>query len=172
MFQPTRPRPGSPVCSPAIVMRVASGAVLVLGVLTGGCQSSPRTDVDSARAIADATGLAAPVDFKVVGPDGGPLDEPDPVGATLTLAEAVRRAVTTDPGLQAAMARVRVAVADSDQARLLPNPVLNVILRWGPGKPQVEASLAQDFVRALQLPRRADAADNRLRQVAAGGGSR
>ena len=167
MFQPTRPRPGSPVCSPAIVMRVAFGAVLVLGVLMGGCLSSPRTDVDSARAIADATGIAAPVDFKVVGPDGGPLDEPEPVGATLTLAEAVRRAVTTDPGLQAAMARVRVAVADSDQARLLPNPVLNVILRWGPGKPQIEASLAQDFVRALQLPRRADAADNRLRQVAA-----
>jgi len=65
------------------------------------------------------------------------------------------------------MARIRIAVADSDQARLLPNPVLNVVLRWGPGEPQIEASLAQDFVQALQIPRRAGAADNRLRQVAA-----
>ncbi len=45
--------------------------------------------------------------------------------------------------------------------------MLNVVLRWGPGKPTVEASLAQDFIQALQVPRRASAADNRLRQVAA-----
>jgi cobalt-zinc-cadmium efflux system outer membrane protein len=107
------------------------------------------------------------VEFRLVGPEGGLIDEPESAGSTLTLAEAVRRAVTTDPGLQAAMARIRIAMADSSQARLLPNPVLNVVLRWGPGKPQIEASLAQDFVAALQAPRRSEAADNRLRQVAA-----
>ncbi|MBS0195978.1 MAG: TolC family protein [Planctomycetes bacterium] len=124
-------------------------------------------DVESSREIAAAAGLSAPVEFVAVGPEGGVLDEPDSTGATLTLAEAVRRAVTTDPGLQGALARVRIALADADQARLLPNPVLNVVLRWGPGKPQIEASLAQDFVAALEIPRRSSAADHRLRQASA-----
>lgn len=136
------------------------------GVLAG-CSATPRVDADAADAAGLATGLGEPVKFLSVGPDGGPLDEPNPSGATLTLSDALRRAVTTDPGLQAALARVRISLADADQARLLPNPVLSVIVRWGPGKPQIEASLAQDFVQALTLPRRASAADNRLRQSAA-----
>ena len=45
--------------------------------------------------------------------------------------------------------------------------MLNVVLRAGAGNPQVEASFAQPFVQALQLPRRSSAADNRLRAVAA-----
>lgn len=138
-----------------------------LALLASGCTSVPRSDIEASRAIADAAGLAAPVEFRLVGPDGGPIDEPDPAGATLSLAEAVRRAVLTDPGLQAAMARVRIAMADSSQARLLPNPVLNVVVRWGSGEPQIEASLAQDFVAALQIPARSSAADNRLRAAAA-----
>ncbi len=142
-------------------------AASVMAIALTGCQAPPDAASTAAQAMADAVGLGEPVTFRAVGPEGGPIDEPDGAGSTLTLAEAVRRAVTTDPGLQAAMARIRIAVADSDQARLLPNPVLNVVLRWGPGKAQIEASLAQDFVQALQIPRRADAADNRLRQVAA-----
>lgn len=142
-------------------------ALLVAAAMLTGCQSTPRADVDAARSAAEAAGLAAPIEFIAVGPDGGPLDEPITAGGALTLTDALRRAVTTDPGLQAAMARVRIALADADQARLLPNPVLNVVLRWGPGKPQIEASLAQDFVQALQIPRRSSAADNRLRQAAA-----
>ena len=63
--------------------------------------------------------------------------------------------------------RVRIALADADQSRLLPNPVLNVVPRWGPGKPQIEASLARRTLckrcRFLDVP----AADNRLRQAAA-----
>lgn len=73
----------------------------------------------------------------------------------------------TDPGLQAALARVRIAMADADQARLLPNPVLNFALRWGPGRPQIEVSLAQDLIQMVKIPRQASAADNRLRQAAA-----
>ncbi|GDX98687.1 RND transporter [Phycisphaerae bacterium] len=142
-------------------------AVLAAAVMFAGCQSTPRADVDAARSAGEAAGLSAPIEFIAVGPDGGPLDESNAAGDALTLADALRRAVTTDPGLQAAMARVRIALADADQSRLLPNPVLNVVLRWGPGKPQIEASLAQDFVQALQIPRRSSAADNRLRQTAA-----
>ncbi len=142
-------------------------AMLVAAITIGGCQPTPRADVDAALDAGRAAGLAAPIEFIAVGPDGGPLDEPAAADASLTLAEALRRAVTTDPGIQAAMSRVRIAMADSDQSRLLPNPVLNIVLRWGPGKPQIETSLAQDFVRALQIPRRSSAADNRLRQAAA-----
>ena len=154
--------PSSSVCRVATPL----GLVITLAVFTG-CQSTPRADVDAARSAGEATGFSAQIEFIAVGPDGGPLDEPDAAGAELTLADALRRAVTTDPGLQAAMARVRIALADADQSRLLPNPVLNVVLRWGPGKPQIEASLAQDFVQALQIPRRSSAADNRMRQAAA-----
>lgn len=130
--------------------------------LLSGCAST-RPAVEVERAITDATGLSEAVVFRV---EGGPLDEVG-VGDTLTLTEAVRRAVLTDPGLQAALARVRIALADADQARLLPNPVLSVVLRWGAGKPQIEASLAQDLIQALQTRRRASAADHRLRQAAA-----
>jgi cobalt-zinc-cadmium efflux system outer membrane protein len=58
-------------------------------------------------------------------------------------------------------------MADADQARLLPNPVLNFVLRWGPGSPQIEVSLAQDLIQAFKIPRQSSAADNRLRQAAA-----
>ncbi len=60
-----------------------------------------------------------------------------------------------------------MSVADADQARLLPNPVLFVVVRWGAGSPQIEASFVQDFMQALQIPRRSSAADNRLRAAAA-----
>jgi len=116
-------------------------------------------EANAARAL----GLDEAITFRT---EGGPLDESDSSGM-LTLPDAVRRAATTDPGLQAALARVRIAMADADQARLLPNPVLNVVLRWGPGKPQFEVSLAQDLIQMLRVPRQSSAADNRLRQVAA-----
>jgi cobalt-zinc-cadmium efflux system outer membrane protein len=124
-------------------------------------------DLEAARSAGEASGTGAPINFIMVGPNGGPLNESDVGGTSLTLADAVKRAVTTDPGLQGAMARVKIAMADADQSRLLPNPVLNVALRWGPGKPQIEASLGQELVQMLQIRRRSDAADHRLRQAAA-----
>lgn len=141
--------------------------VLVTTAIFAGCQRPQRLNVDVALRAGEAAGISSPIDFVVVGPDGGPLDESNGASDALALTEALRRAVTTDPALQAAMARVRIAIADADQSRLLSNPVLSFVLRWGPGKPQVEASLAQDIILALQLPRRASAADNRLRQAAA-----
>ncbi|MFO0873571.1 MAG: TolC family protein [Phycisphaerales bacterium] len=98
--------------------------------------------------------------------EGGPLDEPT-AGDRLSMADAVKGSIATSPALQAALARVRIAMADAEQARLLPNPVLNLVLRWGAGAPQVEVSLAQDLVAAMKIPNRASAADNRLRQSAA-----
>jgi cobalt-zinc-cadmium efflux system outer membrane protein len=153
---------------PCIAPRAAAHLLFVLcAALVTGCQPLPRADIDAARNAAEAAGLPAPIEFVAIGPDGGPLDEPSPAGNSLTLSDSLRRAITTDPGLQAALARVRISLADAQQSRLLPNPVLNMVLRWGPGKPQVEASLAQEFVQALQIPRRSSAADNRLRRAAA-----
>jgi len=137
-------------------------AVLALVFLTG-CQTPAPPDPAVERAVTEAIGREVEIRFRV---DGGPLDESESADA-LTLGQAVERAVTTDPGLQAALARVRIALADTDQARLLPNPVLNIALRWGAGSPVIEASLAQDFIAALQIPRRSSAADHRLRQTAA-----
>lgn len=140
-------------------------AVALFGL--SGCQPAPRLEADTLRAMSDVADTAASIEFRKVGPDGAPLDESITPGA-LDMAETVRRAVTTDPGLQAALARVRIAAAEADQARLLPNPVVFVVVRWGAGTPQVEASFVQDFVQALQIPTRASAADNRLRAAAAG----
>ncbi len=140
---------------------LAGTALLVLPLFTA-CQTV-RPDPAVEAAIVHATGLSEPLAFRV---EGGPLDEPS-AGDRLTFVDATRRAVMTDPGLQSAIARVRIAMADADQARLLPNPVLGFVLRAGPGKPQIEVSLAQDIIQVFQIPRQSSAADNRMRQAAA-----
>ncbi len=131
-----------------------------------GCQPA-RFDPGADRLTANAAGMAQPIALRV---EGGPVDEPPSSADRLTLTDAVERAVTTDPSLQAALARVRVAMADAHQARLLPNPVLDIALRWGEGlagKPTIEAALAADLIEILRIPRRSRAADHRLRQAAA-----
>ncbi len=60
---------------------------------------------------------------------------------------------------------MRIALAEAEQARLLPNPLLNVIFRVpaGGGTPNVEAGLSLDLLSILQRPRKSNAADDRLR---------
>jgi outer membrane protein TolC len=135
----------------------------------GGC--APNTfDPDVSNTAAHIAGLNEPIDFQS---EGEPIDVPPVNGSTdgpaLGIADAVRRALTHDPGIQAAMARVRVAQADAKQSRLLPNPVLSVVLRWpeGGGKPDIEAGLAADLISLLSRPGRVSVTDNRLRASAA-----
>jgi cobalt-zinc-cadmium efflux system outer membrane protein len=137
--------------------------VLALALIPLSACQTGRIDPAAEAAVSKATGLSQAVTFRI---EGASVDEPS-AGEALTFADATRRAVATSPKLQAALARVRIAMADADQARLLPNPVLNFILRFGSGSPQVEVSLTQEFIHVLQIPRRASAADNRLRQAAA-----
>lgn len=127
-----------------------------------GCTSA-RPDLRVEDSITQASLLDVPLTFRV---EGAPVDEPFDQ-ETLSFADATRLAITTDTGLQASLAKVRIAMADADQSRLLPNPVLNFVLRWGPGSPQIEVSLAQNLIQVLQLERQASAADNRMREVAA-----
>lgn len=134
-------------------------------VALAGCHSMRPPETSTETLASTAAGLSEPIAFHV---EGAPVDEPsDP--ETLTFTEAVRESVTTDPAVQAALARVRIALADSKQARLLPNPILNFALRFpeGGGKPVIEASLAQDLISILKIPRQSSAADNRLRQASA-----
>lgn len=138
-----------------------------LSFAAGGCNVPQRVIDTTGDTIARTTGVSSGIAFRTVGAEGGPLDEEPMSGSELTIAEAVRRAVTTDSELQAAMARIRIAAADADQSRLLKNPMLDIVLRFSSGRPQVEASLAQDVVSALQIPKKARAADNRLRAAGA-----
>jgi outer membrane protein TolC len=126
--------------------------------------NGPRLNV--AGDAACITGSADLIHFRT---DGGPTDIPRDVGPRLTRADAVRLALASDPDLQIALAKVRSAEADARQARLLPNPVLSVIVRFreGGGEPIITADLTADLLAVLQRPRRTRAADRHLRAAAA-----
>lgn len=130
-------------------------------IALGGCQSSPPMP-DVSSEVAAVTLVSEPIAFQTV---GGPTDAPDDPPQMLTLADAVRMALHNDADLQAAMARVRIALAEAKQARLLPNPVLDVDFRFpeGGGEPIIDAGLSADVIALLKLGRTTSAADNRLR---------
>jgi outer membrane protein TolC len=98
-----------------------------------------------------------------------PLDGPEPVERVLTPERAVRMALARDPRIQAALAKVRVAEAEAHQARLLPNPVLTIDIRYAiePSNTAFEPSLTADLLSLLQKPAAISAADDRLRGAAA-----
>jgi len=134
-------------------------------LLLSGCVSQgnwPQTEQD----VSLAAGLSQPICFERV---AGPTDLPDTAEKTLSLPAAVEKALTSDPQLQAALARVRSAQAEARQSRLLPNPILSVAVRFpeGGGKPAIEAGLAADLLSLLQRPGRVSAADYRLRAASA-----
>jgi outer membrane protein TolC len=125
-----------------------------------------RPNVDPLAALASATAVESALVVRV---ECAPLDEPARVPDRLGLAEALRLSLAASPALQAALARVRAAEAEADLSRLLPNPVLDLALRFpsGGGRTEVDVGVAQDLVRALARPRRSRAADNRLAQSVA-----
>lgn len=94
----------------------------------------------------------------------GPLSESDDL-STLTLEDAASLALRNDPRLPPALGRMRPALAEAEQARLLPNPVLDVAVRFpeGGGLPVIDAALTGDILALLLRPRRIGAADHRLR---------
>jgi cobalt-zinc-cadmium efflux system outer membrane protein len=148
----------------ACARHVLRGACLLV-LMAAGCATSIAPH-GTESSIARITGVADAVEFRT---EGGPVDENETVGSSLSLADALRLALKNDPALQASLARVRVAIAEAEQARLWPNPILSVALRWpdGAGKPNIEAGLAANLLSILQTPGRMRAADNRLRAAAA-----
>lgn len=97
-----------------------------------------------------------------------PIDDPAPLPPQLSLAEATSRALRQSAELQAALARTRRTVAEANQARLLPNPLLDVAFRLveGGGSPQVDVGLSAELLALLTRRARAGAADARLESAA------
>jgi hypothetical protein len=93
------------------------------GIIVAGCRASPS--VDPVRQIGEATNVKDAIEFRSV---GEPVDVAEATTDSLSLQQAIERALRHDPDLQIALARVRSALADAKQARLLPNPVLSVAL--------------------------------------------
>lgn len=137
-------------------LKALCGAALIL---TGGCRPAiPAPEETAALAL----GASEPIVFRT---EALPVEEAGPAPDLLTLTEAVRLSLKNDPGLQAALSRVRIAQAEARQSRLLPNPVLSVALRFpdSGGRAIVEAGLAQEFLSVLQKPGLISIADDRLR---------
>ena len=126
------------------------------------CTQRHQSLTDEALAAALGPELAACVSLQL---HGLPTDvEPLP-NNVLTLELVIRESLRTNPSIQSAMARVLIAGAESQQARLLPNPILTVVLRFpeSGGQPIIEAGIAAELLSLLQQPGRISAADHRLR---------
>jgi cobalt-zinc-cadmium efflux system outer membrane protein len=149
-----------------LAARIVAGLILCPAVgLAAGCVGAvPR--VDAGGAAATAAGLSEPIRFTY---EGGSLDIDSNDPSRLSLAEAARQALLASPEVQAALAEVRAALAEAMQARTLPNPVLDVAVRFptGDGSEVIEAGLSQSLAELLRRPGRSRAADARLRAAAA-----
>ncbi|WP_158633570.1 TolC family protein [Tautonia sociabilis] len=133
-------------------------------ILLSGCRL--QTIAPPEEEAAAAIGLAGAIVFRE---QPMPVEEDDATPELLSFPEALRLTLKNDPGIQAALGRVRIAQADADQARLLPNPILSVAFRIpdSGGRAVVEAGLAEDLLSVLRRPGLVSAADDRLRAAGA-----
>lgn len=138
---------------------IVSWPVLLTAMIVAGCHA-PRPDVPAD--VARLTGLENAITFRA---DAEAAPPTDPSGL-LTPQAAVRMSLSYDPRVQSALAKVRVAEAEANQARLLPNPIIGLDLRFAlsSGTNQVfEPTIAEDLVSLISKPRVISAADSRLR---------
>ncbi|MCC7205324.1 MAG: TolC family protein [Phycisphaeraceae bacterium] len=135
--------------------------VLAASLLAMGCASRPRWPTPEQVAARHA-GLA---DALVTDTAGGGIDAADPPGDELSLELAVGMAMRTHPDIQAALAEVRLAYAEAQQQRLLPNPILTVAVKFpvAGGAPTTEPGIASELASLLFMPGKVRAADHRLR---------
>jgi outer membrane protein TolC len=144
-------------------MNILKAAALLGAIALGACAAPPT--IDSEETIAQAVGAENAIVFRT---DAAALDE-NAVAGRLTRADAVKMSLQHDPGLQASLARVRIALAEAKQIRLLPNPVLSIILRFpeAGGSPIIEAGVTAELLSLIQRPRQISAADHRIRAASA-----
>lgn len=130
-----------------------------------GCSLKPHWP-DPEKMIGERGGVTEAIRFTL---EGGPVDTTPTLADQLTAADAVRLALAHHPEVHAAIARVHAAKAQAQRARLLPNPVLSVVMRFpeSGGSPIVEAGLTAELLSILTIPGRSAAADQRLRAAAA-----
>lgn len=124
------------------------------------CASSVP-DLDPVGDAIAAVGVENAIVFRN---DADPIDTTMPESTTLTIAEAVRAALQHDPRLQEALAVAMVTHANAHQARVWPNPVLDIAFRYPAhtGRAEIDAGISADLLAILQTPKRASAADHRL----------
>jgi cobalt-zinc-cadmium efflux system outer membrane protein len=148
-----------------LLTAAASG---VMTLLLAGCVGPmPRPDAEAAASEAIGLVPGEPLVFRT---EAEPIEHPSTAPAALDVAQVVRLSVLRSPEVQAALARVRVAQAEAQQARLLPNPIVSVGLRFpesGGGKPVIDAGIAADLLAVLRRPGATSAADARLRASSA-----
>lgn len=137
------------------IPRIARISLLKCAALFLAACSAPSAppDIEPAAAL-KSLGSAAATDS---------LDAPDP--PTLSLKDAIGLALRRSPAVHEALAQFDGAAADARQARLLPNPTLDLTLRFDRlfAAPDVDAALVADLVAALTREQRAGIADERLR---------
>lgn len=139
--------------------------LLAVPLLAAGCTfrpSWPGPEETAARLA--GTGEAITLDVT-----GGRLDAGDATGDALSREQALRLALRTHPEIQAALASVRLAFAEAQQERLLPNPILTVVVKFpvAGGAPTVEPGITAELMALLLKPGRVRAADHRLRAAGA-----
>lgn len=139
--------------------------LVLVPVMASGCAVSLRWPAPESAA-ARLTGESSLI---TVDTSGGSLDAPAHNDQSLCRTDAIRMALTTSPAIHAALARVRQAYAEAHQERLLPNPVLTVVLKFpvSGGAPTMEPGIAADLLALLQKPGKIAAADHRLRAASA-----
>lgn len=135
-----------------------AAALLMLSTL--GCASQPEWPGPEQQGAA-LTGIDDAIQIQT---QAQAADLPGDLGSELSLVTALREALVHSPALQSSLWRVRQAQAQAHQARLLPNPVLSVMIRWpeAGGSPMVEAGLAAELLSLLKWPDRINVADHQL----------
>lgn len=136
----------------------------IVVLLLTGCAARRHTPEDAASKLAVV--LGEPVSLQLHA-DGGPLDVATGEPGVLSVHQALRLSIRNDPRLQAALARVRVVEANVLQARLLPNPVLDVTLRY-PGSWKPEQNLQESRAKLIELQGKTSTAAFRLQRAVAG----
>ena len=149
-------------------LRIANRLCIALATIAlAGCQT-PMLRLDTLDDISRATLIESAIQWDARGQE---IDAaPDAAeAATLSMAQATMLAIKNSPELAAALWKVRIAQADAQQERFLPNPVLTLTMRFaeGVGKPALEASLAEDLLALLRQGRKITAADDKLRAASA-----
>lgn len=147
--------------------RSSRGIGLAAVVALTSCTVPERPEVDAEQALAALIGSADAIEFRALEPDGEEVVAESFDDSLLTLPTAIERAMRADPGVQSALARVRIAAAQADQQRSLPNPILSLTFRAGGPVPVTEASLGQEILAVMTRPSRVNAADDRLRAAGA-----
>jgi outer membrane protein TolC len=137
----------------------------IVALISAGCQPAPPSS-DVIGQADRLSGIENAIRFADSKSPNTPTTQP--VNA-LNRAQAVRLALEHDPRIAAALWRVRAAESDTRQARLLPNPIITIDVRFPEtgGMQATEITPTEDLIAILQMPQQIGVADNRLRESTA-----